>query len=851
MPTNQEFLSALFGDDAQWAHVTDHNHDPNNIPQGARLGAWMGDYFSRYWFDNNSNQYFTISTFMADEENVARRRKALFRCTHVIVLDDVKEKLSLEQAQKLPPPTWILETSEGSEQWGYKLTVPCTDRHRVDNLLDGLVSEGLAPAGKDPGMKGVTRYVRLPEGYNHKASKLVDGQPFKCNMLSWRPEQTVTMEQMAAPFLIDLDRERREQRVDGAGAVSDHPLLHIPDVIIVKEERSDGRFDITCPWVDEHTEESDDGAAIFTNTDGSIGFKCHHGSCQHRTGAQLLNEIETILPGFRSDLKQWQVRRSFQELVEVPAVTDISFTGEAPAVEGVLIEKATTDEILKEQLNKLKLVEPFSDEGRELSSTLLYSFEGMNAIDQVHWHNQIKDVMHWTKPEMAKILKGLREEWYLRQVTDVGFFNEVIYVRELNQFFDAEKRIFYTPDAYQNAYAHLDDEARKQALQGNMVQKVDRLDYAPLQPKVFERSGISYGNSWSARSEVQGHEGDVSCYLQHFDTIGWGKYRDHVLKYLAYTILHPDKKINHMMIFGSAAEGVGKDWLLYPLVVAMGENHTTIDGEELLSGFSDYMLSTKHLHINEAELGDRREAMQVSAKLKPLAAAPPDTIRVNIKGVTPMRIRNLLSVTMTTNSPMPVRLSSASRRIFALWTDLNINDVDDNMLPEWVEFWKGAWNWMKNGGAEAVINYLRNEVDISDFNPGAVPPVTDFLREIRDASKSPMQQTIEAFITARVGCFAADLVTVGDMSDTLKAGPLVREDLMYCDSKLFTPTRIGCIMRETPGFSPLRAKHKSQQFRLWAVRDSAKYQNMGSPEILSEYESQIKAIRQTAKLKVV
>ena len=273
MVTNSEFLTALFGVDAPWVHVTDFPYDPLQIPDDKRQVSWMGDYFCRYNLTPGTNQYFTISNFYCDEQNQARRRKALFRHTPVIVLDDVKEKLAMDEVLKLPRPSWILETSPGSEQWGYILNTPCIDRAQVENLLDGLVANGLAPDGKDPGMKGVTRYVRLPEGTNNKASKLVNGMPYQCRMTLWEPFNRVTIEQLATPFAVDLDAVRRESRIDGAADVSDHPLVNIPEIIHIKEVRSDGRFDITCPWVNEHTGIDDSGSAVFTNSDGSIGFK--------------------------------------------------------------------------------------------------------------------------------------------------------------------------------------------------------------------------------------------------------------------------------------------------------------------------------------------------------------------------------------------------------------------------------------------------------------------------------------------------------------------------------------------------------------------------------------------------
>ena len=76
------------------------------------------------------------------------------------------------------------------------------------------------------------------------------------------------------------------------------------------------------------------------------------------------------------------------------------------------------------------------------------------------------------------ILKDLRGTWYVQSKAEVNFFDEVVYIGELNQFFDRKKNIFYSAEAYQNAYAHLDSEARKEALQGGRVTKVDKLDYA-------------------------------------------------------------------------------------------------------------------------------------------------------------------------------------------------------------------------------------------------------------------------------------------------------------------------------------------------------------------------------------
>lgn len=847
--TNSEFLTALFGVDAVWVHVTDFPYDPGNIPKDKHLIAWKGDYFSRYHMQPGSNQYFTISNFYCDDEQQARRRKALFRHTPVIVLDDVKEKLSMDEVSKLPRPSWILETSQGSEQWGYILTLPCTDRGRVENLLDGLVANGLAPKGVDPGMKGVTRYVRLPEGSNNKASKLVNGQPYKCQMLLWEPFNRVTIEQLAEPFHVNLDAVRRESRIDGAAAVSDHPLINIPEIIHIKEVRSDGRFDITCPWVSEHTNADDSGSAVFTNGDGSIGFKCHHGTCQHRTGRDLLRFIDDHSPGFSGTFKNWQILREFAAVTEPsfmspsPEVAPVSFMSPAPVAIStpapVVVQPVDAIQMLCDNLRR---EHPSSLEARTIASNILKHTDDLPKLDQLQWHNTVCDLMSWGKGDFKEILKDLRQQWYGEKVHNSEFYDDVVYVKELNQFYDWKSRIFFSTDAFQNSFSHEDAEARKIALQDGRVKKVDRLDYAPKQPRIFVENSTVYANTWTDVTQNYGTKGDVSRWYQHFDAMGWREHIKHIEQWMAFTLRHPDIKINHMLMLGSG-EGAGKDFILYPLTKAMGENYTVISGEELLTGFNDYSLSTKYLHINEAELGDRREALAVSNKLKPLAAAPPDTLRVNQKGIKAISVRNILSASMTTNSMMPIRLNGPSRRIFGLWSDLNPRDEHDNMRLEWLDYWEDRWNWMKADGWKHVAWHLMYQVDLTDFNPAEAPPMTDFLRDIKEASKSPMQQTIETFIKKQHGVFKCDLVTASDMSETLKSGAIFAPNDMYVDSKYFTPTKSGMVMSEIGRYLQIKTYSRGDRVMLWVLRNNMKYESMDSKTLYQEYERQMKEVR--------
>jgi len=291
------------------------------------------------------------------------------------------------------------------------LATPETNADRIDNLHDGLIANGLAPDGKDPGQKGVTRYLRLPEGVNTKAKRIAEsgGTAPRCEITEWHPDRRYTLEQLAEPFGVDLDAPRTT-KPDGAATVSDHPLINIPDIIHIKEIRSDGRFDITCPWVDEHTGAADDGAAMFTNADGSIGFKCHHGSCEGRTGGDLLQWIEEQQPGFSDQLKQWQVMR---ELGSVAT----NETGGDMTTPSVSITMSARDLLKKAAVTK--------DDVMNMKAQMLAdSF----ALEDVALNGQWTHV--WASPGTGKTLLLI---WLIREAIEKGLVRgDQVYLAEMD-----------------------------------------------------------------------------------------------------------------------------------------------------------------------------------------------------------------------------------------------------------------------------------------------------------------------------------------------------------------------------------------------------------------------------------
>lgn len=828
--SNHEFLECIFGKSHPFAHVTSFSYDPNEIPNDKRGYAWSGGYYKDTPLDVG-NQFYTVSLFTPDDTGRSRRRKATFSGLYVIGLDDVKEKLDLTQVQRLPQPTIVLKSSLHSEQWLYVLDKPCTDMNMVDNLHDGLITRGLAPNSKDPGQKGVTRYLRLPEGVNTKSKRIKEnnGVAPKCQVVVFEPSRRYTMEQLAAPFGVDLHEARRSAVVDGASDIPDHPLLNT-DLIHVKDTLSDGRFNITCPWVDEHTDADDSGTAIFTNDDGSMGFRCHHGNCDAKTGKHLMHWLDSKQVGFSRTYANWQVMRAFKT-VSPPQTAPVVPVVNTPIPEINFLDAPV--ESIEDSITQLRSMIYTTPEAKDAAGQVLRLIDTMNPIDRLQHHKEVSDIMRWSKTELKEIMTSLRTSWYQGDVKDKKeFYKGVMFIREMNQFYEQRTAIFYTPDAFQSAYADEDEEARKGALQMGLVAKVDKLGYQPNGPVTWERDGVTYGNSYVA-SGITGVAGDVSRWMNHWDALGWTEHREHMLDYMAYTVQHPEFKINHMLVLGGG-EGTGKDYLIYPLIKAMGRNTKTIDGSMLLTGFNEYLFNTKLLVINETELGDHKDATTVGNKLKPIATAPPETLHVNPKGTKGFYIDNLINGIMTTNSLAPFKSEGISRRYYAVWTDLVMRDQHGAMRKEWTDYWVDRWDWMMDEGVDACVHYLRTR-DVSKFNPYPAPPMTEFLRDIAQQSKSPVQQTIEAFLQSRVGAFDQDLVRLEELTATLKAGDVFHPHLMYTNANNFTPNRLLKELRKV-GCKALRARrHGEADLRIWVLRDVERYEKMDESTRLDMY----------------
>jgi len=163
---NQTFLETLFGDLWPEVHVCAIPGDPaaKDLPKW----YWSGGQ-ARHMLPHclpDTNNYYTVSLFAGERQEIN------FRALHVLGVDDVGPKLDPAKVRELTgrQPDYIIETSQGNEQWGYRITPPLVNGDVAKRLIHDFRIALTGETGTDPGMEGVNRYLRLPVGVNAKPS---------------------------------------------------------------------------------------------------------------------------------------------------------------------------------------------------------------------------------------------------------------------------------------------------------------------------------------------------------------------------------------------------------------------------------------------------------------------------------------------------------------------------------------------------------------------------------------------------------------------------------------------------------------------------------------------------------
>ena len=600
-----------------------------------------------------------------------------------MMLDDVGTK------SKVPPidPTWVMETSERSFQWGFAFSEQPTK-----NAFTAAI-KAIADAGyTDPGATNAVRNCRIPGSVNLKQGR----NNFEARLVEFHPKREYTLDDICAalgvtPAEADTAQFRHVNLRDTGG---DNVLKWLSDNnLVLSKVNNEGWCGVVCPNHAEHTDGNIEGR--YKPLDRS--FCCYHGHCQHIDSRTFLDWVAEnggprVTPGLRDEL---------------------------------------IAERMKIMADKIQPTEAFPDEAAAI----------------------VKEV---ERKEAGRLEKS---EWFAR----------FAYIQSDDSYFDMVTRRETPRNVFNALFRHVECKSmhgkrpRVQASvyfderrQEHGAKALVGVTYAPGEDVLVARDGLVYGNTWINYRPDMSESGPVSdnsisMWLDHCRLlVPEAAELEHVLNVMAFKVQVPNVKINHAVLHGGD-EGCGKDSMWAPFLWAIGGEHqhnrSIIENKGLESQWG-YGLQAEVVILNELKEPEAKERRALANKLKPIIAAPPETLTINRKGLHPYEMLNRLQVIAFTNDPVPISIPTQDRRWFCLWSSApRMDPCDADKL----------WKWYKNGGFQKIAAWLHQR-DVSAFNPAAAPPVTDWKLNMVEQGMSMTESHLVDMITRRIKPFDKGVV---------------------------------------------------------------------------------------------
>ena len=223
--------------------------------------------------------YGNTGSFILDRFADGKVSASAANCEYVLVmmLDDIGTK------SKEPPlePTWIMETSEGSYQWGYAFKEQPTKGDFTAAI------KAIAKAGyTDPGATNAVRNFRLPGSVNLKPGR----NNFVSTLIHFKPELEYNLEDIctALDVVPDPADTATNVAIRLADTGKDSVVTWLNEQgMILSAANGEGWMGIVCPNNAEHTDGNIEGR--YKPLDRS--YCCLHGHCVDFSSQMFLDWV--------------------------------------------------------------------------------------------------------------------------------------------------------------------------------------------------------------------------------------------------------------------------------------------------------------------------------------------------------------------------------------------------------------------------------------------------------------------------------------------------------------------------------------------------------------------------------
>lgn len=240
--------------------------------------------------------------------------------------------------------------------------------------------------------------------------------------------------------------------------------------------------------------------------------------------------------------------------------------------------------------------------------------------------------------------------------------------------------------------------------------QADLITYMPGQ-KEFISNGRKRFNTWPGWGVVP-KKGTIKPFFDLIDHLFTGTepwVRQWFLRWVAYPMQHPGKKMFTSVLIHGRTHGTGKSMLGSMIGQIYGENFSVVKQRDLAGDFNDWAENKQFIMADDITGTDNREHTDI---LKTLITQ--EKIRINMKFMPPYVVPDCLNYLFTSNQVDAFFLEDSDRRHF-------IHEVTAEKMSN--EDAKRYADWRDSGGIAALFDYFL-KLDLGDFNPAAPAPMT-------------------------------------------------------------------------------------------------------------------------------
>lgn len=292
------------------------------------------------------------------------------------------------------------------------------------------------------------------------------------------------------------------------------------------------------------------------------------------------------------------------------------------------------------------------------------------------------------------------------------------------------------------------DEAWRAALRSTdwTIPKVDHVRFVPSMPTYaiikdeMDREGL---NTYIP-AKIDAVQGDVQLWFDLLHKI-LPTHEDVQMfdAYLAHNIKFPGHKIPWSVLLQSA-EGVGKQAIAGVVKYCIGNNYTyEPDAEKFVNGsnFNGWMRNKLMIIVDEIRVGDRRDLLEKMKKI-----ITDSRIAVESKGVDQEMEDNPANWLFFSNFKDAIPVGENNRRYCIFFSKLqSARAIAQAGMGK--EYFERLFNWLNNGGYQAVAWYYRNH----SIQQGSLPhraPKTSSYEEVLRIGRSPLEVLLDSKIEA-------------------------------------------------------------------------------------------------------